>query len=76
MLELSGHPILIDFGQMRLVQDRMNQDWWMSDLYRAPEVLLQLPWGYSVDLWSIGVMVSLANVKRKMHVNLSFIIDP
>ena len=34
-----------------------NSDWWMPDLYRAPEVLLVLPWGYPVDMWSIGVMV-------------------
>ena len=60
MLELSGHPILTDFGQMRLVEGSVNQDWWMSDLYRAPEVLLKLPWGFPVDIWSIGVMVSLA----------------
>lgn len=58
MLELSGHPWLTNFGQMRVVEGRINQDWWMSDLYRAPEVLLQLPWGYPVDIWSIGVMVS------------------
>jgi serine/threonine protein kinase len=57
LLELSGHPILTDFGQMRFVEECVNQDWWMSDLYRAPEVLLQLPWGYPVDVWSIGVMV-------------------
>lgn len=59
ILELSGHPILTDFGQMRLVKGCTNQDWWMPDLYRAPEVLLQLPWGFPVDIWSIGVMVSL-----------------
>lgn len=40
MLELSGHPILTDFGQMRVVEEHGNQDWWMPDLYRAPEVLL------------------------------------
>jgi serine/threonine protein kinase len=57
VLELSGHPILTDFGQTRFVEGCVNQDWWMSDLYRAPEVLLQLPWGYPVDIWSIGVMV-------------------
>ncbi|PGH36283.1 CMGC/SRPK protein kinase [[Emmonsia] crescens] len=56
ILELSGHPILTDFGQMRLVKGCTNQDWWMPDLYRAPEVLLQLPWGFPVDIWSIGVM--------------------
>ena len=53
---LSGNPILTDFGQMRLAEPG-NQDWWMSDLYRAPEVLLKLPWGFPVDIWSIGVMV-------------------
>lgn len=57
MLELSGVPILTDFGQMRLAEPG-NRDWWMPDLYRAPEVLLKLPWGFPVDVWSVGVMVS------------------
>ncbi|KAJ5953482.1 kinase-like protein [Penicillium verhagenii] len=57
MLALSGHPILTDYGQMRLVEGCLNQDWWMSDLYRAPEVLLHLPWGFPADIWSIGVMM-------------------
>lgn len=64
MVELSGVPILTDFGQMRLIEGCVNQDWWMSDLYRAPEVLLQLPWGFPIDVWSIGVMVSQAKDKR------------
>ncbi|KAG5287886.1 protein kinase [Histoplasma capsulatum G186AR] len=55
-LELSGLPVLTDFGQMRLAEGHINQDWWMPDLYRAPEVLLGLPWEYPVDVWSIGVM--------------------
>ncbi|EEQ30224.1 protein kinase domain-containing protein [Microsporum canis CBS 113480] len=55
-LELSGLPVLVDFGQMRLAEGQTNQDWWMSDLYRAPEVILGLPWEYPVDVWSIGVM--------------------
>ena len=57
-LELSGLPVLAAFGQMRLAERKTNQDWWMSDLYRAPEVLLGLHWNYPVDVWSIGVMVS------------------
>ncbi|MCJ1384252.1 hypothetical protein MMC17_007368 [Xylographa soralifera] len=55
MLKLSGTPVLTDFGQMRLASP-MNKDWWMSDLYRAPEVLLKLPWSFPVDVWSLGVM--------------------
>lgn len=56
MLELSGIPILTDFGQMR-PSEPGNRDWWMSDLYRAPEVLLKLLWGFPVDIWSIGIMI-------------------
>ncbi|KAK9859592.1 Serine/threonine-protein kinase [Penicillium brevicompactum] len=56
MLAVSGHPTLTDYGQMRLVEGCVNQDWWMSDLYRASEVLLRLPWGCPADIWSIGVM--------------------
>ncbi|KAL6247124.1 hypothetical protein RBB50_005467 [Rhinocladiella similis] len=26
-------------------------------IYRAPEVLLDMDWGYSVDIWNIGVMI-------------------
>lgn len=54
--ELSGQPLLNDFGQMRLA-DPESDDWWMPDLYRAPEVLLKLPWACPVDVWSVGIMV-------------------
>lgn len=57
-LAVSGHPFLTGYGQMRLVEGCVNQEWWISDLYRAPEVLPHLPWGFPVDIWSIGVMVS------------------
>ena len=57
-VELSGRPIVTDFGQMRPMLP-MSTDWSMPDLYRAPEVLLKLPWTLPVDIWSVGVMVSL-----------------
>ncbi|KIV88507.1 hypothetical protein PV10_08188 [Exophiala mesophila] len=53
--EVSGHPIVTDFGKMRLAEP-MNTDWCMPDIYRAPEVLLKLPWYFLVDIWSVGVM--------------------
>ncbi|EDN10327.1 predicted protein [Histoplasma mississippiense (nom. inval.)] len=34
-LELSGLPVLTDFGQMRLAEGHINQDWWMPDLSLA-----------------------------------------
>ena len=54
----SSDPFLTDFGQMRHAEAPGNQEWCMPDLYRAPEVLLELPFSFPVDVWSIGVMVS------------------
>lgn len=56
--EISGIPVLSDFGQMREA-NLTNNDWTMPDLYRAPEVLLGLPWSFPVDIWSLGVMVRI-----------------
>ncbi|GBF65334.1 dual specificity protein kinase [Trichophyton mentagrophytes] len=56
--EVAGPPVLTDFGQMRFVgADGEFNDWWMPDLYRAPEILLQLPWSCPVDMWSVGIMI-------------------
>ncbi|KAE8365640.1 hypothetical protein BDV27DRAFT_144298 [Aspergillus caelatus] len=56
--KLGGIPMLTDFGQLREDDGRINQDWITPDSYRAPEVLLQIPWTFQVDMWSVGVMVS------------------
>lgn len=32
------------------------------DLFQAPEVILQAGWTYSVDIWNIGVMVSIQSL--------------
>ncbi|GAM91389.1 hypothetical protein ANO11243_094390 [Dothideomycetidae sp. 11243] len=53
---LAGIPVLTDFGQMRHIEPQ-NTGWCMPDVYRAPEVLLKLPWGYPIDVWSVGVMM-------------------
>ncbi|RAH85863.1 protein kinase [Aspergillus japonicus CBS 114.51] len=58
-LQLSGIPILTDFGHIReydYYDYRINKDWIMPDLYRAPEILLQILWTLQVDMWSVGVM--------------------
>ncbi|KIW77020.1 hypothetical protein Z517_09466 [Fonsecaea pedrosoi CBS 271.37] len=54
--ELSGAPVVTDFGQMRPMLT-LSTDWWMPDLDRAPEILLKLPWWFPVDVWSVGVMM-------------------
>lgn len=63
LLELSGQPILTDFGSSRMA-DPQNRGWWMPDTYRAPEVLLGLPWGIEVDTWAIGIMVCISSTPQ------------
>lgn len=51
-----GEPVLSDFGSAES-GDAQNTRNAGPNLYRAPEVMLGMKWGYSVDIWNIGVMV-------------------
>ncbi|CAI7609709.1 unnamed protein product [Penicillium viridicatum] len=48
-----GAPILCDFGSAVLGDEEQSEDI-QPDIYRAPEVILQAPWSYSVDIWNVG----------------------
>ena len=52
-----GHPVICDFGEARHGNEE-NDDDIQPEIYRAPEVILEIPWTYSVDIWNVGVMVS------------------
>lgn len=62
-----GRPTLSDFGEARYGKSEYTGDiqpW----LYRAPEVILDLPWNNKVDIWNLGVMVrSCLSLFRKLH---------
>lgn len=58
--DLTGLAYLTDFGSARVASEPQT-DWWMPDTYRAPEVLMGVPWGCQVDIWSIGIMVGIFN---------------
>lgn len=51
-----GRPIVCDFGEARFGQSSYTDDI-QPYQYRAPEVILDVPWGDKVDVWSVGVMV-------------------
>lgn len=53
-----GLPILSDFGLARFEGGNSSDDI-QPEIYRAPEVLLDMNWSYSVDIWNIGAMVGL-----------------
>ncbi|KAK9787336.1 hypothetical protein SCARD494_10651 [Seiridium cardinale] len=47
-----GAPVLCDFGSAVSGEGEHLEDI-QPDIYRAPEVILQIPWTYSVDIWNI-----------------------
>jgi serine/threonine-protein kinase SRPK3 len=51
-----GPPVLCDFGSAVLGNIEHTEDI-QPNIYRAPEVILEVPWGYSVDVWNVGCMV-------------------
>ena len=51
-----GSPVLCDFGSAVLGDEKHSEDI-QPDIYRAPEVILEAPWTYSVDIWNVGCMV-------------------
>jgi hypothetical protein len=51
-----GPPVLCDLGEARL-GDKEHRDDIMPDVYRAPEVILGMEWGYKVDIWNVAMVV-------------------
>ena len=58
----AGGPVLCDFGVARSGEARSGEGEFTADiqpyLYRAPEVVLDIPWREKVDIWNLGVLVS------------------
>ncbi|KAL4921326.1 kinase-like domain-containing protein [Aspergillus aurantiobrunneus] len=57
LMEIEDDTSLKDIEKRETENPSISVDRWMSDLYRAAEVFLQLPWGYPVDIWSVGIMI-------------------
>ena len=51
-----GEPLLSDFGSAVLGDVEQNDNA-QPNVYRAPEVCLQAPWSYSIDIWNVGCLV-------------------
>ncbi|KAG6062017.1 hypothetical protein E4U32_002699 [Claviceps aff. humidiphila group G2b] len=53
-----GAPVLCDFGSAMRLDDGIPR---LEDIqpstYRAPEVILEIPWTSSVDIWNVGCMI-------------------
>ena len=54
-----GEPVLCDFGSAQYLNDGIeHREDIQPNVYRAPEVILGIPWTYSVDIWNVGCVVS------------------
>ncbi|KAK2853215.1 hypothetical protein FQN49_005290 [Arthroderma sp. PD_2] len=51
-----GAPVLCDFGSA-VPGDIEHSEDIQPNIYRAPEVILGVPWTYSVDIWNSGCMI-------------------
>lgn len=51
-----GPPVLCDFGSA-IQGDQYHTVFVQPKIYRAPEVILGVPWTYSADIWNVGCMV-------------------
>lgn len=51
-----GAPVLCDFGSAVAADEEHFEDV-QPDVYRAPEVILEAPWSYPIDMWNAGCMV-------------------
>ncbi|KAE8152754.1 protein kinase [Aspergillus avenaceus] len=55
--KVHGRPVLSDFGEARFISS-LGKQW--EDVqplvYRAPEVLLRMPWDEKIDIWNLGVL--------------------
>lgn len=50
-----GPVTMSDLGQARIGNSHLGNA--MPVQYRAPEVILNMPWGKPIDVWSVGLMV-------------------
>lgn len=55
-----GAPVLCDFGSA-VLGDVEHQEDVQPAIYRAPEVILEAPWSYEIDIWNAGCMVWCPN---------------
>ena len=54
-----GLPVLCDFGEARIGKNHESGPFVQPHIYRAPEVIFEIPWGSAVDIWNLGTLVSV-----------------
>lgn len=53
-----GLPILCDFGEARIGKTQESGPFVQPHIYRAPEIIFEMPWGSAVDIWNVACLVT------------------
>ena len=59
-----GCPVLCNFGEARFGSKTYTNEIQLY-IYRALEIILNIPWFYSTDIWNLGVLVSLLSANAQ-----------
>ena len=59
-----GAPLLCDLSEARF-ETSSNSDFVIPDVYRAPEVVLGMPWSKPIDLW--GFVMTVCGFHHSQH---------
>ncbi|PGH34762.1 CMGC/SRPK protein kinase [[Emmonsia] crescens] len=52
-----GLPILCDFGEARIGKMQESGPFVQPHIYRAPEIIFEMPWGNAVDIWNVACLI-------------------
>ena len=55
-----GRCMITDLGMARIGEQ--HEGFIQPEVYRAPEVMLCLPWNSAADIWNVGVMVGTRKI--------------
>ena len=55
-----GLPMLCDFGEARIGKIHTSGPFVQPHIYRAPEVIFEMPWENPIDIWNPACLVSAA----------------
>ncbi|KAB8202643.1 kinase-like domain-containing protein [Aspergillus parasiticus] len=52
-----GLPVLCDFGEARIGKTQESGPFVQPHIYRAPEVIFEMPWGSAIDIWNLAALI-------------------
>ncbi|KAF3491769.1 CMGC/SRPK protein kinase [Arthroderma uncinatum] len=52
-----GLPVLCDFGEARIGKTHESSPLVQPTIYRAPEIIFEMPWGSAVDIWNLAGLI-------------------